>query len=50
MLVGTRRAESSAVFDLAPAIPDTAYPHSSLDKMTPAELYFATLPAIKQAA
>ena len=25
-------------------------PHSSLDKKTPDEFYFATLPAIKQAA
>ena len=25
-------------------------PHSSLDKQTPDEFYFATLPAIKQAA
>src|SRR5450631_1852177 len=29
---------------------NTARPHSSLDKKTPDELYFATLPAIKQAA
>ena len=29
---------------------NTARPHSSLDKMTPDEFYFATLPAIQQAA
>jgi putative transposase len=29
---------------------NTARPHSSLDKQTPDEFYFATLPAIKQAA
>ena len=29
---------------------NTARPHSSLDKKTPEEFYFATLPAIKQAA
>ena len=29
---------------------NTARPHSSLDKKTPDEFYFATLPAIKQAA
>jgi len=29
---------------------NTARPHSSLDKKTPQEFYFATLPAIKQAA
>ena len=29
---------------------NTARPHSSLDKLTPDEFYFATLPAIKQAA
>ena len=28
----------------------TARPHSSLDKKTPDEFYFATLPPIKQAA
>ena len=29
---------------------NTARPHSSLNKQTPDEFYFATLPAIKQAA
>ena len=29
---------------------NAARPHSSLDKQTPDEFYFATLPAIKQAA
>ena len=29
---------------------NTARPHSSLDKQTPDEFYFATLPAIQQAA
>ena len=29
---------------------NTARPHSSLDKKTPDEFYFAPLPAIKQAA
>ena len=29
---------------------NTERPHSSLDKKTPDEFYFATLPAIKQAA
>jgi len=29
---------------------NTQRPHSSLDKQTPDEFYFATLPAIKQAA
>jgi putative transposase len=29
---------------------NTARPHSSLDKKTPDEFYFATLPAIKRAA
>jgi putative transposase len=29
---------------------NTARPHSSLDKQTPDEFYFATLPAMKQAA
>ena len=29
---------------------NTARPHSSLDKKTPQEFYFATLPAIKRAA
>ena len=29
---------------------NTARPHSSLAKKTPDEFYFATLPAIKQAA
>ena len=29
---------------------NTARPHSLLDKKTPDEFYFATLPAIKQAA
>jgi putative transposase len=29
---------------------NTARPHSSLDKKTPDEFYFATLPAIEQAA
>jgi hypothetical protein len=29
---------------------NTARPHSSLDKQTPDEFYFATLPAIKQAS
>ena len=29
---------------------NTARPHSSLDKQTPDEFYFATLPAIEQAA
>jgi putative transposase len=29
---------------------NTKRPHSSLDKKTPDEFYFATLPAIKRAA
>jgi len=29
---------------------NSARPHSSLDKQTPEEFYFATLPTIKQAA
>ena len=29
---------------------NTVRPHSSLDKKTPDEFYFATLPALKQAA
>ena len=29
---------------------NTARPHSSLDKKTPEEFYFASLPAIQQAA
>jgi putative transposase len=29
---------------------NSARPHSSLDTQTPDEFYFATLPAIKQAA
>jgi len=29
---------------------NTARPHSSFDKQTPDEFYFATLPALKQAA
>jgi hypothetical protein len=44
-LLATRYHECSVV-----GLYNTEGPHSSLDKKTPDEIYFATLPAIKQAA